>query len=463
MEILAARREPETPEGLVAHLVNRLRHHALWDLVLLYLPPAIVAIYCVTDLYRRGWIIESAFVVTVLAAAALTLVVGMYYYRRALPSVRFAARLIDARAGAKDRFTTLSTIEPLACSPSLVGRLRAEATGILRRVRLKNDFPYNLKRSFYLSLLGSLIFASLFHLLLPFAESRFDPRAVPARLREIAAKMEQRPQMAALAQALQKLAAKMEDPHTPAQEKQAAVQELKRKIEQEQNKEQTKDNRDLLGQAASTVKGAEQQSGNGQQQQKDQNGGGGGIQSNLPQEGQGQGKSNTGSGGDTKGEVTAQLSKDTQQGKTAQGDLKEQGREKTPQKAGEGKGDRPDPNQADRNQGQDLSGKNQEDREDKLGKNKQSEDIPRGAPPAERFSRPGEQGNERIKGGRYVTVQLPEEVAADSKGETSGAKDSKSNRVGAKLPVSNVPLPAHVPDAPTEKQQVPLEYRDLIR
>ena len=110
MEILAGRHEPETPEGLVARLVNRLRHHTLWDFLLLYLPPAIVAIYCVTDLYRRGWIIESAFVVTVLAAAALTLVVVMYYYRRALPSVRFAARLIDERAGAKDRFMTLSTI-----------------------------------------------------------------------------------------------------------------------------------------------------------------------------------------------------------------------------------------------------------------------------------------------------------------------------------------------------------------
>lgn len=463
MGILAGRREPETPEGWVARLANRLRHQVLWDFLLLYLPPAIVAVYCVTDLYRRGWIVESAFTVAVLAAATLTLVIVMYRYRRARPSARLAAQLIDERADATDRFITLSTVEPLSCSPSLLGRLRAEATGILRRVKLKDDFPYKLKRSFYFSLLGSLVFASVFHLLLPFAESRFDTRAVPARLREIAAKMEQRPQLAALARTLQKLAAKVEDPHTPAQEKQTALKELKTKIQQEQNKEQTKDNRSLLGQAASTVKGAKQQSGNGQQQQKDQNGGGGGIQSNLPQEGQGQGKSKSGNGGDTQGEITAQLSKDTQQGKTAQGDLKEQGKEKTPQKAGDGKGNRPDRKQADREQGQDLSGKNQENREDRLGTNKQSEDIPRGAPPAERFRRPGEQGNERIKGARYVTVQLPEQITAGSKGEVSGTKDSKNNRVGPKLPVSNVPLPAHVPDAPTEKQQVPLEYRDLIR
>jgi hypothetical protein len=42
-------------------------------------------------------------------------------------------------------------------------------------------------------------------------------------------------------------------------------------------------------------------------------------------------------------------------------------------------------------------------------------------------------------------------------------KESKDNRIGAKVPVSNVPLPAHVPNAPTEKQQVPIEYRGIIR
>ncbi len=463
MEILAGRCEPETPERLVAHLASRLRHHVLWDFLLIYLPPLIVAIHCVTVLYGRAWITESAFVIAVLAAAALTLVVVLYGYRLALPSVRLAAHLIDERAGATDRFITLSTIDPLSCPPSLLVRLRAEATRFLRRVKLRHDFPYKLKRSFYLSLLGSLVFAFLFHLLLPIAESRLGSGTVPARLREVAAKMERRPQMAALARTLQALASKLENPHTPALEKQIAVQETQRKIEQERNKQQAKDNRDLLNQAAGTLKGVEQQSGNGEQPQKNQANGGGGLQSNLPQEGQGEGKSGSG-GGDTKGEFTAELSKDMEQGKTAQGDAKDQGSEKTQQKAGEGKGDRPDRGQADRDNGQDTSGKTEGDREDKPGKSrKQPEEIPRGAPPAERFKRPGEQGNGGIKGARYVTVQLPEDVAADSKGETLGAKDARGNRVGPKLPVSNVPLPAHVADAPTEKQQVPLEYRELIR
>jgi hypothetical protein len=31
------------------------------------------------------------------------------------------------------------------------------------------------------------------------------------------------------------------------------------------------------------------------------------------------------------------------------------------------------------------------------------------------------------------------------------------------VPVSNVPLPPYVPNAPSEKQQVPIEYRGMIR
>jgi hypothetical protein len=462
MQVLTERYRVETPEKLVTRLVNRLRQHALWDVLLIFLPPLIVGIHCVTVLYRGAWITQMVFVIAALAAAALTLALVMYRYHSALPSVGLAAHLIDERAGAADRFITLSTIEPWSCPPPLLGRLRLEAAGFLHRVKIRHDFPYKVKRSFYHSLLGSLVFAALFHLLLPMAQSRNHPRAVPERLREIAAQMAQRPRMSELARQLQTLAAKLEDANASRQEKQTRVQEVQRKIEQEQNKEEQKDNRDLLGQAASTLKGVEQQSGNGQEQQKNTDKGGGGIQSNLPQEGQGEAKPGSGSG-DSKGEVTAQSSQDIQEGKTAAGNPKEQGKEKNQQKAGEGKGDRPDPSKADRDRTQDLSGKSQGEREDKLGKNKGSEDIPLGAPPAERFNRPGEQGNEGIKGARYVTVQLPEEVSADSKGATSGTKDSKNNRVGPKLPVSNVPLPAHLPDAPTEKQQVPLEYRGIIR
>jgi hypothetical protein len=462
MQVLTERQGLETPETLVTRLANRLRQHALWDVLLMFLPPLIVGIYCVATLYRGGWITQAVFIVAALAAATLTLASVMYRYGSALPSLRLAAHLIDECAGATDRFITLSTIEPLSCAPSLLGRLRSEAAGFLPGVRIQHDFPYKVKRSFYRSLLGALVFAAVFHLLLPMAGSRNGPSTVPERLREIAAKMTERPRMTELARQLRMLAAKIEDVNAAHQEQQRAAREMQRTIEQEQNKEDQKDNLDLLGQAASALQGLDQQPGKGQEQQKKNDGGGGGVESNLPEKGQGEAKPSPGSG-DGKGEVTAEVSKDMQGGKTSAGDPKEQANEINQQKAGEGKGDHPDPNKADRDKTQELSGKTQGEREDKLGKNKGSEDIPQGAPPAERFNRPGEQGNGGLKGARYVTVQLPEEVAADSKGATSGTKDAKSNRLGPKLPVSNVPLPAHLPDAPTEKQQVPLEYRGIIR
>ena len=92
-----------------------------------------------------------------------------------------------------------------------------------------------------------------------------------------------------------------------------------------------------------------------------------------------------------------------------------------------------------------------------------SEETPQGEPPAERFHKPGEQGKDGVKGARYVTVQLPEEIAADTKGEGTLSKQSKEANAYPKGPVSNIPLPARVPDAPAEKQQLPLEYRGIIR
>ncbi|MBM4297816.1 MAG: hypothetical protein FJ143_08760 [Deltaproteobacteria bacterium] len=75
----------------------------------------------------------------------------------------------------------------------------------------------------------------------------------------------------------------------------------------------------------------------------------------------------------------------------------------------------------------------------------------------------GGDGAGGLKNARYVTVQLPEEVGAEEKGQSSGTKNSKNNRAGAKVPVSNTPLPPHLPDAPTEQQRMPLEYRGIIR
>jgi hypothetical protein len=282
----------------------------------------------------------------------------------------------------------------------------------------------------------------------------------PQRLRALAEKIAERPRLLEIARGLQSLAAKLEDPSVAREAKLALVEAMEKKVDERQKQEATRDDRELLGQAAGTLKGLEQQSGAGQE--RDQENAGGGVQSNLPQEGQGEGKPNPG-GGEQKSELSARLGKETQQGKTAQGDPKEQGSEKNPQGQGGGKGSQPDPDKPGMEKGKDSAGKTQGGSDDKGGRGKQPEEIPQGTPPADRLHQAGGEGREGIKGARYVTVQLPEEAAAETKGEKGGNRDAKGNRVGSKVPVSNVPLPAHVPDAPSETQQMPLEYRGIIR
>ena len=68
-----------------------------------------------------------------------------------------------------------------------------------------------------------------------------------------------------------------------------------------------------------------------------------------------------------------------------------------------------------------------ENSEGKSGKNR-SDEMPKDGAPAERYYKPGEQGREGIKGAKYVTVQLPEEIAADSNGMTTSSKDGKETR-----------------------------------
>jgi len=190
--------------------------------------------------------------------------------------------------------------------------------------------------------------------------------------------------------------------------------------------------------------------------------GGGNLQSNLPKEGQGEGKQSQGSGADGPGKLGGQLSQDMQQGKSAQGNPKEPGQDKNQQHQGDTKGNQPDPNRPGKEPNKDRADKGQGGSKDGSGKNQASEEPPQSAPPAERFYQAGE-GKDGLKGARYVTVQLPEDVAAESKGESKATKEGTGNRGRSQVPVSNVPLPAHLPNAATEKQPMPLEYRGIIR
>jgi hypothetical protein len=447
-----------SPEHRVGRLAAQLRNHALWDSLLIFSPPLLLSIYLLIYLYRAAWIASPAFLLLSVAIIVVALLAVVARYRPLIPSVRFAARLVDEKTGAQDRFLTLATIEAGLWSSSFLARLRGEAAALLARIDFRREFPYRIKRSFYWSLLASLVVAALFHLSMSFTPP--SPRSAPPheKVRELAEKMAQQPRLAALAYGLRTLATKLQQPKVSEQEKQILIRENLEQIEKQQKQEKEKENRDLLGEASSTLQSLERDGS----QEKDSGQGGGGVQSNLSQEGQGQSKQTQGSGGDGKGELSAQQSKDMHQGKTAQRDSKEQGKDKSDQNQGEGKGNQPEPSKSDKDTGTELTAKTQGGSQEQLGRNR-SEETPQGAPPAERFYKPGEEGKNGIKGAGYVTVQLPEELAADGKGEATASKQSKDPKAYPKAPVSNVPLPAHVPDAPTEKQQLPLEYRGIIR
>jgi len=449
-------------EYLLSGLIARLGHHALWDALLIFLPPVLALIYGCILLAQAAWFGQvTAFGIALMMLGVATVAV-VFRYRPLVPNLTTAAHLFDERAGAQDHFLTLATIDSTNTPESLVARLRRETAALGAQVELKRDFPYQPKRSAYWSLGGSLLFAILLPFLVPIADSIVHPASVSQRLIRLAEKMAQTPKLAELSRELKALAAKLDEPKIPPEEKQTALKELEKKVEEQQKKEQENPQQDLLGQAKSELKNAEQeQTASGQEPQKDQQQGGGSVQSTLPKEGQGESKQSQGSGGDEQGEMNAQLSKDGQQGKSAQGNPKEPGSEKN-QQQGDAKGNQPDPNQRAKDQKQDKLDKNQGGTKDGAGKNQASEEPPAGAPPSERFYQAGE-GKDGVKNAHYVKVQMPEDVIADSKGESRSAKESKAGRAHSQVPVSNLPLPAHLPNAPTEKQQMPIEYRGIIR
>jgi hypothetical protein len=466
MSYSVAHQNLEPPQELIRQVIRQLRNHALWDSLLIFCPPLIATLYLLVFLNRATWMPPIAALWVGGVASGIGLLAVILRCRPRVPTVDTAARLLDEKAAAQDRFVTLATLDPSSRSGALFGRLQREATGLVSRVEIRRDFPYHVKRSFYRSAIASVALAGLLQLFLPLAQSSLSGVPAMRRIRELAQRMAQQPRLSELGRSMQTLATRLEDPKVSAQERQRLVQEMAKKIEQQLQKEEQPENRDLLGQAAGTLKGMEQQNGGNQQEEQEK--GGGGVQSNLPQEGQGTGKEKQTGGGEGQGERNAELNKDMQQGKSAPGDSTEQGKDKTRQNQGEGRGNQPDPTKRDANkpgakQDEATGNKTQTGSDEKVGKSKQSEEIPQGAPPAQRYYQPGEQGREGIKGAGYVTVQLPEEVVADSKGGIIGTQESKERKSRPKVPVSNVPLPAHVPDAPTEKQPMPLEYRDLIR
>jgi hypothetical protein len=450
------------PEEFISSLIARLRSQALYDALLICTPPFLVVLYATAATHRLALLSPSLLFGVVGLSLGFLGLAGLLIYRPQVPSAPLAARLLDEKTEARDRFMTLATLDPRGSSPVLMSRLRLEAGGFARRLSLERDFPYKVKPRFYQSLLASAVAALLLYLFLPVAQSSTQSVGAAAheRLRELAREMAVRPRLVDLGRRLEALVKKLEDRTTPNQQQQKLVQEMRQKVEEQQKKEPEQGDKNILGQTSSTLKSLEQQSGAGQEQSQEKNqGGGGSIQSNLPQEGKGESQQSQGSGSDPNGQKTAELNSQIQQGNSAQGDPKGQTGAKNQQSKGNDKSEQGNPDIQQGPKSNETAGKNEGKSEQPGGKNPASEERPQGNPPADRFGGDGKGG---LKGEHYVTVQLPDDPTADPRGDAKTG-NAKGGRSRTTLPASNVPLPAHVPDAPTEVQQMPLEYRGLIR
>jgi len=453
-------------ENLVSGLSARLNAHTLWDALMIIVPWLLAFLGTIFLLVRSSWLSPTAALVAAATALGLVALAIAFYYRSRKAELAESAGMLDRRAaGAREHFLTLTTIDRKNCPQTLLSRLQRDTERLSSQIELKRDFPYTIKNTTYGSAAAALAVVWLLYFLLPPAGALTAPS--PARLRELAEQMAQAPELKALAEQLNSLAAKLENTALPEKERLSALQQAAQKVADQQKAQNEQQERDLLSRAAGELKQTEQQlSAGGQEQQNSQSQGGGNLQSNLPEEGKGGANQSQGSGGDGQTKMSAQTNKDMPQGKPSQQNPNEPGqgsaKDQTAQRQGPDKGDQPDPNRAEKNSDKEKTDPSRAGPREGSGKSQGADEPPQMTPPQERFYRAGE-GKEELKGARYVTVQLPEEIVADAKGESKSTRAGTGGRARTQVPVSNVPLPPHVPNAPAEKQQLPVEYRGIIR
>lgn len=425
-------------ERALERVARRLHRHEVWDLALLVVPPVGAALYVLFSLAIAGYLglAESAAVgAATLAGAALVL--GLTSIRKA-PSVRHAARLIDLRVRGQERFLTVATVDPAGHPEPLLARLKAEASALASRLRLQADFPYRPKRSSLLSLAASFLALAVFQLLLP----HFGPSGPPA-----ARKAERRQELLSFdrADGMRKLFERLRDPALSLAEKKELIEKLRDQLAREAGwSEQEK----ALARERLEQPERDLSQGGGQAERQDR--GAGGIESNLPEESKGdQRKSGSGGSGEELGATEKSGKQRNEKTTNAEG----QGQEPKPSEAD--KGGR-SPQEGERKTKGEAPGVK---RGEGAGGAGQPDQMPQ-SPPPDRFY-PAGQGERRLKGAGYVTVELPEAEEASHGG--SGKEIERKIR-RPRVPVGNAPLPpAAGPEAAREKQPLPLEYRDIIR
>jgi hypothetical protein len=443
------------PEKIIGDVRQRLANHALWQAVLFFLPPLLAFYYMIFFLHRFSWLDPDA----VLIAGAALLVAGSAFaaarFRSLAPSERSVARLIDDKAAAEDRFVTLATIDPLAAPPALLSRLKTEAAALRARLEFKRDFPFRVSRSFLNSCIASLIALLLFHLALELAPLLSSTRA--GGLAPIGEELARFPGLEKLADRLKTVAAQVQDPAVADEEKRRSIEELQRQIDRQLAGSERAGGRreELLSQAKNQLSGLEEGLGSGEGQGKGK--GAGERQSSDQREGEGKGAADGGAAEQQNGAAPATPSaaeKNLSQAPRPAGQQQEKkagelgGSEKKEldivrqdQAAGIDRGRKDDKNNVES-----KGGSGPQD-----GKNLHTSSL----------RRPGDQGEgEALKNSRFVTVQLPEEQAASAGGKGDGGRAIS----GSRPPVGNLPLARpDRPNAPAEKQMLPLEYRGMIR
>src|SRR5688572_15670997 len=105
------KQEYGSPEDFVHRLVRHLRNHVVWDSLLTFSPPVLALLYLLALLYREAWIAALPLLLLVLAVIVIGLLAFIFQFRPGVPSMPAAARLVDDKAEAKDRFVTLATVE----------------------------------------------------------------------------------------------------------------------------------------------------------------------------------------------------------------------------------------------------------------------------------------------------------------------------------------------------------------
>ena len=428
----ADQKELGSPEGLAGHVAGRLKRHLWWDALLVSFPPLFAVASAGFLPYGAAWRPGPTWIGVGALLAASALLIGLWRARGAAASVRQAARLIDQKVAGQERFVTLATMDPSACPPFLMTRLRYEAAGLARRLKLERDFPYRIKPSFLQSLILSLSMILLF-LLLPQIAPMLTSERPGHELMGSAEQLARIPGFSELARKLEALAARLQDPALTGAERRALVRELLAQLARQRAAEPQPGGAgsELLDQAGDALRRLEQGLERGEKS-------GGEL-------GQGEGK-------EGRGESSGLASKELVGKELGPGEKQQPDKKRAETGPGSGAGEGKDKSREMKRAGKEQGGG--------TGSRNPGEEIPTGKA-AERFLKPGELGEKGMKGARFVTVQLPEQEAASEGGD--GAR-GQGRQVRPKTAVSNVPLrrPDN-PEAAAEKQPLPLEYRGLIR